>query len=220
MDPLVVSIRLQNGYVAVDPWSPAIDGILAALMLQEQLGADEYALGMSGGAELIAPDLPLEKQSDDTGNWWWSCSAPVVDDAFQHEKWFHRRFDFALGIDRVNEKTRRVQTQGGPFKAYRNRETIIVPKDRLIRWHVIGDRGEIARLLRRCTYVGKGGARGHGVVFGIDVTPNGANKAWARNHRPLPVATAWERGIDGPVTTWGIRPPGRIPAHQTLCVMP
>lgn len=220
MEPLTIRARLQAGYVASDDWSPALDGILAAMVLREQLGEETYALGMSGGAEIVTPELPLERDQDDAGHWWWCVSSPVIDVAARHDQWFHRRYDFAEAIDRVTEKTRRVQTQGGPFKAYRNRETVIVPRDGCVHWHAIGDRGEIERLLRRCTVLGKGGARGRGVVLDWAVTPNPGAERLARDHRPLPVDVAIGRGLHGPIMRWGLIPPGRHPDHQCACVMP
>lgn len=222
MIPLVVTAHLQQGFVATDPWSPSLDGILAAMVLQEELGPEEYALGSSGGRGWSSPDLPLEQ--DGAGDdWWWCASSPLVGEAIQHDAWYHRRYDFAQAIDRVDEKTRRVQVQGGPYKAYRNRETITIPIDRQVLWAAIGERDEIIRLLRRCTVVGKGGAHGRGIVLGWDVReaddPD-RTATLARNHRPLPVETALDRGLTGPVLRWGIRPPGRAPEHQRQCVMP
>jgi len=220
MEPLRVSVRLQSGYVAADPWSPSLDGILAYWVMREQLGDEAFAISSAGGGEMITPDLPLAREDDGEGNWWWVCSSPLVAQSMRHDTWHHRRFDFALGIDRVNPKTKRVQVQGGPFKAYRNRVTKIIPLDRHIHWHCIGDRDEITRLLRRLTFVGAKGGAGEGVVLGVEVTPDGADELLARNHRPLPVSVAMERGLAGAVAVYGIRPPGRIPAHQTRCVLP
>src|SRR5690606_581961 len=48
MQPLVVTAYLANAFASPDPWSPALEGILAYWWLRETLGEEEFALGMSG----------------------------------------------------------------------------------------------------------------------------------------------------------------------------
>lgn len=218
MDALRVTAELYQGFVAADPWSPSLDGILAALVLREQLGEEEYALGMTGARALVEPGLPLERvaHGDD---WWWACSSPIVGDAIAFERWFHRRFDAAHAYDRVEERTKRVLVAGGAYKNYRNRDLVTAPRDGLVTWHAIGDGAEVERLLRRCTSIGRGGARGNGAVKSWAVTADG-DPELARRHRPLPLEYALGVGATGPVQQWGIRPPGRAPEHQRQCVMP
>lgn len=217
MEPLLVTAHLQHGYVARDRWSPSLDGILAAMALREQLGDEEYALGMTGHRPLVEVELPLEKATDDW-TWWWVCSAPIAGDLLAFRAWFHRRFDDQYAYDRVPERVRTVQTKGGAYKAYRNADTVRIPDGGMVSWHCVGDRAEIERLLRRCQVVGAGGSRGRGMVRGWSVSEG--DERIARTYRPLPLEYALELGLTGAPQQWGIRPPGRVPEHQLLCLMP
>jgi hypothetical protein len=212
-----VVAELQQGFVASEPWSPALDGILAYWQVREMLGDDAFALGATGHVPLVTPDLPLERVAygDD---WWWACSSPISGEAIRFERWYHRRFDLAMAIDHL-PGTKRVLVTAGAYKSYRNRDLVTVPRDRTVTWHCIGDRAAIERLLRRCGSIGRGGGRGNGVVRSWTVTPDGDPDV-ARRHRPLPLDYALSIEATGMTMPWGIRPPGRAPELQRLCVMP
>lgn len=214
---LRVVATLAQGYCTSDPWSPALDGILAYHQLHEQLGDEEFALGMSGHRPIVVPtDLPLGQEHWDD-QWWWQCSAPITAPVGQFRRYFHRRFDIAPAIDLVSEQVKRVRVSAGPYKIYRNGRQITLAPD--ITWHCIGDPVAIRDLLRDCTHIGQGRGRGWGEVRDWQVHEDG-DEMLARFHRPLPVEFARAHGVSGSVQQWGIRPPGRLPAHQLLCVMP
>lgn len=216
MKPLTVTAHLLQGYAAADPWSPSIEGILAYWALREQLGEEEFALGVNGHREQIDPALPLGREEfGDT--WWWQCSAPMparVEERF--ERHIHRRFD-----DRheryIRQGVGRVETAAGPYKAFRHRHLVQLTPS--VTWHVIGDPDEIRRLLRRCVFIGQGSTHGWGEVREWEIRDDG-DADLARFHRPLPVMFALAHGRDGMRMRWGIRPPGRVPEHQVECVMP
>lgn len=216
-----MTAHLRHGYCANDPWSPALDGILAYWVLREQLSEEEFLAGMVGATEPVIADLSgvLARESDQEGHWWWVCSSPVpAEPVVRGPVWFHRRFDAGEAAQRVDPAVRRVLTTGGAYKNYRQRRLLTVTAALI--WHCVGDATEIARLLARCTHVGHGIARGWGEVARWEITPEGADERLAREHRPLPVGWATAHGIGGMVLEWGIIPPGRWPAHRTLCVMP
>lgn len=215
-EPLTVTAHLATAYSSVDSWSPSLDGILAYWWLREQLGDEEFALGMSGHRPLVEPELPLGREEHD-GLSWWQCSspiAPVVQRAVRH---FHRRFDDAHAYRYLPDSTKKILTSAGPYKAYRHPRTLHVAP--YVQWHCIGDADAIRRLLRRCVNIGFGHTKGYGQVTHWEIEPGG-NPDLARFHRPLPVAFAAAHGITGMELVWGIRPPGRAPEHQVLCVMP
>lgn len=215
-EPLTVTAHLATAYSTSDPWSPDLSAILAYWALREQLGEEEFALGMSGHRPLVEPDLPLARETFD-GDWWWQCSSPLATIAATGTRHVHRRFDDQFAVDRVPESVRTVLTAGGPYKIYRTPHTLFAA--RLLVWRCIGDADAIRRLLRRCGNVGYGHTKGYGQVSRWEVGP--AGDEWlARFHRPLPVAFAEVNGIEGMRLSWGIRPPGRHPDHQRLCVMP
>ena len=215
-EPLVVTAYLATAYSAADAWSPSLDGILAYWWLREHLGEEEFALGTTGHRPLVEPDLPLGREEHE-GLWWWQASAPIVPVVRRAVRHVHRRFDDGIGLRFLPEGTRKVLTSAGPYKSYRHPRTLHVAP--YVRWHCIGEAEEIRRLLRRCTHIGFGHTRGFGQVARWEVTPGG-DPARARFHRPLPVAFAGAHGITGMEMVWGIRPPGRAPEHQVLCVMP
>jgi len=212
--PLIVTAHLATAYTVADPWSPALDGILAYWALREQLGEEAFALSAGGHGPLIAAELPLAREvwGDD---WWWRCSAPQADVAAEFTRHTHRRFDDQLAYDRVPGTVRKVLTAGGPYKAYRNQHVGRVA--RALVWHCVGDGDAILRLLRRCGNVGRGHTHGYGQVGRWTVEPGG-DADLARFGRPLPVAFAAAHGVEGAVLDWGIRPPGR--AHRVPCVLP
>lgn len=216
MNALRIVARLSQGYSANDAWSPAIEGILAYWALREELGEEEFALGMSGQRHFVeATNLPLGRE-EHGGTWWWQASAPIAARDIRFERHIHRRFDD--NYERyIREGVRRVETSAGPFKAYRNRRLVTLAPE--VTWHAIGEAGEVRRLLARCTFIGHGVGHGWGEVTAWEVTEDG-DEALARFHRPLPEPFAREHGIDGVPMRWGIRPPGRAAEHQLLCVMP
>lgn len=218
--PLVVTAHLAQGYSAADDWSPSLDGILAYWALKEQLGDEEFALGMTGHRALVAPVLPLARESDGEGRWWWVCSAPEPDAvAMVQQKFFHRRFDIAQATVYAAEGIRRVEVAAGPYKAYRHRRDIRVCRS--VTWRAIGDAREVRRLLRRLTYIGFGHTKGWGRVWHVEVREGtDEDAAIARTRRPLPVAYAQALGLDGMVLPWGLLPPGRDPSQRADCLMP
>lgn len=216
MVPLIVTAHLRAAYVASDPWSPSLDGILAYWALREQLGEEEFSLGMSGHRSLVVATLPLGKEEHD-GDWWWQCSMPLAAPVARFHRYTRRRFDLGHAMERVGERVNGVETKGGPFKASSTRETAaVVP---CVSWHCMGEATEIERLLRRCRNIGRGSTHGGGEVLRWEVTPGGEPEL-ARFQRPLPVGFALAHDRTGAVLDWGIVPPGRDPRHRRRCVMP
>ena len=216
VEPLIITAHMGNAYSAADPWSPSIDGILAYWALREQHGEEWLALGMAGHREIVEAELPLAR--DEHGDWWWwQCSSPLVEVERRFVQFHHRRFDDLAAATYLPERTKKILTAGGPYKTSRTGKTRHLTHE--IVWHVVGDAAEIERLLRRCHSIGFGHSRGYGQVRGWMVAADG-DADIARFHRPLPEGFASQHGIVGSVMRWGIRPPGRHPAFQAMCVMP
>lgn len=217
--PLWVTARTPGGFSAADPWSPSLDGILAYQVLRARLGEEEFALGMTGHRPLVVcEDLPLRRVEHD-GQWWWAASAPQTERAGAFYRWFHRRFDQDAAMRYLPEGVRRVETAAGPYKAYRHRrEVTLTPA---VRWAAIGDPAAVRALVETVETIGFGGTKGWGVVSAWCVEPDPTAEMAAMYSRPLPVGYARTVGLAGAdLQWWGIRPPGRHPEHQTLCVMP
>lgn len=219
--PLVVTAHLATGYSAADPWSPSLDGLLAYWALREQLGEEEFALGMTGHRPLVEAMLPLARETDpETGLWWWVCASPEPDRVRAvQQKHYHRRFDLEHATTYLVEGVRRVEVAAGPYKAYRQRRDIQVCRS--LTWRAVGDAAAVRRLLGRVSNIGFGHTRGYGRVWSIDVavgTPE--DEQIARTRRPLPAGYAAARGLEGIRLAWGLRPPGRDPAQRADCLLP
>lgn len=217
MQALRIVAHTPAGYAASDPWSPALDGILAYWALREQIPHEDFVLRASqggGSGALVEVELPLARETDDT-TWWWQVSAPIAALVGRHRRHEHRRFD-----EREAEHyttARRVQTNMGPFKNYRM--PVVLHLTPTVTWHAIGDAAEVRRLLRRCAAIGARVGHGNGRVVRWEVTTDG-DAALARFCRPLPVTFAQAHGRSGMAMEWGIRPPGWAIDRRVLCVMP
>lgn len=219
--PLIVTAHLANGYSAADPWSPSLDGLLAYWSLREQLGEEEFALGMTGHRAPVEADLPLARETDPaTDLWWWVCSSPEPDHVVAvQQKFFHRRFDIGPATAYLVEGVRRVEVAAGPFKNYRQRRDIQIC--RTVTWRAVGDAAEVRRLLRRVGNIGFGHTKGVGRVWQITVeTGTAEDERIARTRRPLPASYAERLGLEGLRLAWGLRPPGRDPSQRADCLMP
>lgn len=214
MTPLRIRARTPAGFSQRDPWSPSLDGILAAALMRTRLG-DDYFTSREADMRLV-DDLPLQIERD--GERWWYCvsSPQTLGAVAQNRRYYHRRFDDQHEGYLVQD-VKKVLTSAGPYKSTRLYETLIVCKG--LQWHAIGDAAEVRRLLASIVQIGGGRARGQGVVTEWIVDEEGDEEA-ARLNRPLPVDYALAHGRDGRRMRWGIAPPARIAAALCDCVMP
>lgn len=208
MQPLRICARLINGYAAKDPWSPALDGIVAAVVMADRLGWD-YFTGTAPSAMEPVTGLPFEVRHE--GNlWWYAVSSPIiVGFAGREKKAFHRRFD-DQHERHLAPDVGRVLTAAGPYKATRLHDTRVIC--RALDWHVVGDEAALRPILDRVAQVGARRGIGCGLVSGWEIAPGDAEIA--RTHRPLPAAQFPDR-MSMP---WGLHPPARLGAVE--CAMP
>lgn len=215
MTPLIVKARLRNGFVQRDPWSPTLDGIVAAIVMRDRLGADAFAANASRNA-LMEPveGLPFEVVRDDA-HWWYAVSSPrLLGVAGRERRHFHRRFDD--GLERHLEVgVKRVQTSAGPYKNARLFDTRTICRG--VEWHVVGDAEALRRILAKVSQIGARRGVGYGEVVEW-IVADGGDAEEARFRRPLPAAFAAQLGISGPVMPWGLVPPARTGLVD--CVMP
>jgi len=217
MTPLAITTHLYSGFVAHDPWSPTIDGILAYWHMREKLGPEQFSINQ-GHSYAMKPvdDLPLQIERD--GDWWWyACSSPIYTAVARAQRHIHRRFDQANAEKYLPEGQRKIVTKAGAYKNSRLTLPHIIT-DR-VTWHAIGDHVEIERLLRNCHHIGGKIGAGFGRVRRWEITAGG-DETLACTHRPLPASVAERLGIEGDPMWWGLRPPARIEANCTDCVMP
>lgn len=218
MIPLKITALLFSGFASSDRWSPTIDGILGYWQMRRLLGDEEFALYCSHD-KMMKPveDLPLEKIID--GDlWWFACSSPIYHARVQMKHYLHRRFNTQTAETWLDTpKSGKIMTAAGPYKEYRR--AIMQHVCSLVEWHVIGDEAGIRDLLRHCTHIGQKVGAGFGRVR--EWQYSSGDEETALFHRPLPMQYARRYDIHGPeIMQWGIRPPGRLPSNQALCVMP
>lgn len=217
MEALIVTAHMSSGFAAGDPWSPALDAILAYWLMRERLGEEEFAL-QSSQRDLMGPveGLPLGVEHHGE-HWWYQCSSPIYEAKAVVRRHYHRRFDAHAAEQYLVPQKGRIQTQAGPYKSSRlSAQVYVTPA---VVWHAIGDAAEVQRLLNRCSAIGAHIARGYGRVKRWTVEPGGDERL-ARFHRPLPIEFADAHGIAGQQMLFGIRPPARLPINHALCIMP
>lgn len=217
MTPLRITAHLLNGFAASDPWSPAIDAIIGWAHLRRQMGEDEFQLAQwDDSAMQPVTGLPIAVERDG-GLWWYQASSPQYRLRAQFLRWYHRRFDAAMAEQYMIPTKGRIQTQCGPYKNARLSSRVQVC-DR-VTWNVVGDHEVIRDLLRDIHAIGSRIGAGNGRVRSWEVAEDGDERL-ARFHRPLPADFAQRHGLSGPLLEWGMRPPGRLPQNQALCIMP
>ena len=213
LEPIVVTARLATGYVAADPWSPALDGILAwAIMRRDH--PEMLDVGVLDG-DPMEVDVPLERLGDGE-DWYYACSMPLAPGAVEHVTWYHKRFDDQHERYLDAGKRRKINAKSGRYKSYRLPRIERVCRE--VHWHAVGDQAAVFELLALVRHIGKLRAQGMGRVMGWDVVPGGADDArLARELRPIPVDDP-----DGEclVMPWGLRPPGWWVGNHRWCRMP
>lgn len=217
MQSLKVTAHLMTGFATKFDWSPSIDGILAWVVQRERLGVEEFtATHHRPDLQASVKGLPLgvEREGDD---WWYQCSMPIYQSHAVMTHNLHKRFNSAEAEMRMGSKQTKIQTTKGPYKnaRYQLRQHVT----NKVRWHVVGDKAEIERLLSHITHIGAKVGVGYGRVRRWEVAIGG-DKQTARLHRPLPKAFADTNGVSGMLLEWGHRPPIRVTDNQRLCVIP
>lgn len=216
MTPLAITAHLYTGFASADPWSPTIDGIVGYWWFREHLGPDEFVFSQSSNQNLKpADELPFEKVHH-ADQWWYACSSPIYRKQATVHRHIHRRFNQDHAEKYLPDGSRKIQVKAG---AYKNARLVVQQHitDR-VTWHVIGERTEIERLLKKCTHIGAKLGAGFGRVREWSYADGVEDLA--RHARPLPVDYAAARQIEGDVMWWGLRPPGRIAENCANCIMP
>lgn len=215
MNALLVTAYLSNGFSAADRWSPSLDGILAYHHLRLKMGTDEFNLSLSMNEQTTVDDLPVDKVEHD-GVWWYACSSPEYESMGEKTRVFYKKFN----IDRsmlISQKSKTIELTKGQFKNYSLGFKEVFAKE--IKWHIVGDKEEIIKLLNHCNQIGGQRGKGMGLVSGWTIEDYGdAQKATL--NRPIPVAAAEHYDISG-IKAWrGFRPSVRINNNQCICVLP
>jgi CRISPR type IV-associated protein Csf3 len=206
--PLTVTAATPAGFAPADPWTPALDGILAYAFMRDLQGKD------FGNVPDIRPveGLPLAVTRWQ-GLWWYECGYPDHLSLCQRTKHFHRRFDVDHAARHMVAKGK-VDTSAGAFKNTRKPKLVHVCAE--VSWKAIGEAAAIERLLQGITSIAGGWSRGYGQVTSWTVREGFDGTI----RRSLPAGYAQQHGIRGTPVHHGFRPPAWLPENRVLCVVP
>jgi CRISPR type IV-associated protein Csf3 len=219
MESLLITAKLERGFSANDPWSPAIDGILAYYHLRETMGVEAFNLSLSLNEQTVVNDLPLEKVTYDD-KWWWACSSPDYDLKQEIIRTFYKKFNIDTSL-LIKDRVKNIELTKNKFKNYSLSFKEIITKE--IHWQVVGDKEEIIRLLSMCYQVGAQRGKGMGVIESWSVTESEDAKEDAKKamfNRPIPLEAAEHHNISGLKAWRGYKPSVRVAENQGLCICP
>lgn len=213
-EPLKITVYPQCGIIS-DRYLP-IDAIFYYQVMRERLGEQTVTLpGQSYGGP-VDHVLPLQKVNSHTRQWFYAASfAQWPDHATEGTDYWNKRMDMSL-IDLVDWQGRkpRADISTGRYKSYHM--PVFYRSALSVSWYVVGDRAEIARVLRFVTHVGKKVSQGWGAIrrWTVDPFPHDWS-VWSSTGklmRAIPEAES--------PTTYGLRPSYWLPKHQFRCRMP
>lgn len=219
MQNLKITAYMQTGKVATTDLFLPLDSILAETWIYENHPEVlEISQSSIKPEELIVAELPFEKRGEGD-KWYWACSFACGKPKAEERIYWHKRFDFDLGIKYIDFGNRRgkVDVKSGQYKNYRMPIiTYLIPK---LEWYAVGDRAEIERLLSGVTHIGKKRSQGFGRVSRWTV------KEWPEDLsslRAIPDPEGEEMGIRPPYwlawqwTTAKIPEDGRLACNATI----
>jgi CRISPR type IV-associated protein Csf3 len=223
-----VTAHLQQGVALDARFGVALDGLVAGLLLREQLGA---AYGANDPTDpTVDPadlNLPLGR-CDSADDWHWlaTCAQPVGV-SFQEVHAWTKRLGHRTAELVADRLPRSLPSRQGRYRAHRR--PLVVTVCRALTWRAVGDPDRVADLLAPVGSVGAHRNSGEGAVLAWEITPAptgdpdrfGHLAADGRLARPCPPACAARLGVATPLlATAGIRPPYWHPRRQRQLAVP
>jgi hypothetical protein len=181
-----------------------LDGILYFCYRKMTEGENYYNLPrFETKKNLLNIKLPIQKEYDT-----YLCSMARYNKKNQQIVKYRKR-TVENSLIKYCEKQRVYTDQ----KIYKNYDMPLqVTKTKKIKWIVIGDKTEIAKLLEYCTHIGKKGSQGYGIVDRWEI-----KETTKKGLRHFPLST-WNKGsytID--ISTY--KPPYTNPKNKKTCVL-
>lgn len=218
MQPVKVTAYLANKLSVSDDWSPAIDGLLIKLMLDEYglASSDPTAEDIAKNEKFVNDNCPISKGilKDD---WYWQCSSPQYLYEAEEVTAIHKRWDQQENHLNWNGKRKNWSTSEGNTKSW----TMQIPErvTPQIDWYCIGDPDEILRLLQFCTGIGK---KRRTQVSSWFVEDSEDWHLWKNGYlmRPMPERMLDQVPPSFSVRNWAWRPPTHLPENCEKCLMP
>ncbi len=218
MEPLTVTAELRSVIAVTQPQDLALDGILAAELLQAATDGDLMALpdvsksplfcrlplAMQGAPEWLArlaqwlwgralcPETDMHDQP-----WWYACSTPrLLDSVAQDTHHWNKRFDSQYQ-EHLDPAVQKVVIEKGRYKAYH--QMLPTVTCRAVQWSVMGDAVALERILTQVDYLSKKRAYGYGAVLRWRVEGAPADESlWGSDGtlaRPVPLGAIDVLGI-------------------------
>jgi hypothetical protein len=213
--PLKITAILENGICGNSPYFP-LDGALQLAAVKREYGEDLPPVEKG----IIYPsNMPLEIRYPDSPYWYYAISFAQYEERTKYIQYWHKRFrEKYLDLLDPGRKSR-IDTQSGPYRAYRMPLITYVVSE--LEWYAIGDPDGIADLLSDITYLGKKRAYGNGRVLEWKIEPISEDWSEIKDGR-------WTRAIphhhfENKLMDWirtGYRPPYWHPSCIEMCTMP
>lgn len=235
MQPLTVTADLGASVACARLEDLSLDGLLAAELLLDLLGADYFALpAPQAGDALVHVRLPLAVQGPGAEEvvalpsgyealphaipasgalWWWACATPTVEGPTAREtQHWHKRFDLKPELTDLLAlpANGRIKTDGGRYKSQRRPVQALAARQ--LRWACVGDLEAMQTLLAGVPALGKHRGQGYGIVRRWTVEAATRDESlWTADGalaRPVPLAALPAVGVASlnPVDGWTARP--------------
>jgi CRISPR type IV-associated protein Csf3 len=214
-EPLKIRAYLQTGIIS-DQFLP-LDGILYNIKVREIFGEQTITKPLESlvRKESGKMRLPFERENNHTLHWFYRCSfAQWPETMAEEHQTYSKRFDLKYsGIIDFKGKTSRFDTKSGRFKNYFIK--VYYRTASYVDWFVKGDKGELERLLKFVTHLGKKTSQGWGAILRWEVKKIENDFSIYKEEKLMRAIPIKENGF-----LYGIRPSYWNPKHQFICKMP
>ena len=172
MIPLVVTARMATGIAHASPWTPALDGILAAELWHETKRHNPPATPALDADDPPDLDLPLARCTPTHGPWHWAatCAWPDPVPATPEIHTWTGRVDHRALEHLATTLPKIISDRQGRYRA--RCMPLMVTTCRTLTWHAIGDPEAVSEILSGVRAIGKKRSQGEGVVLEWNVAPS------------------------------------------------
>jgi CRISPR type IV-associated protein Csf3 len=212
--PLRITAVLQSPAVT-DPFLP-IDSILYYQAMRDKYGQQEITYSGSDHPERVAGvELPLKRINGHGPQWYYSASFAQWGSVAEGQEHWNKRIDLGIASELVEFGKRRgsIPVGSGQYRPYHM--PVFYRHATEVWWYIVGEPGEIRRLLAHCWHIGKKGSQGWGAV--LDWRIEQVNDDWSvRRDGKLMRAIPSETGV----LLIGFRPSYWLSKNQAMCELP
>lgn len=204
-----------------------IDSILAYHSLLQLFPEDFY--DMHETRPPLESPLPLEKRSNNAGQWWWAASAAKYILELESIATWKKRWDEEHDylVEEPDKRLFRIDHKAGHYKAYNM--PILLRSAKVLSFCCVGNLEEIERLLSKVTHMGKKRSQGWGRIRKIAITDSDYDwSCWDREGKPMrAIPMNSQEILEITNKTGGVhlanvayRAPYWWPGNKALCVIP